>query len=387
MGRMVTMLLSASMPIAAADSPAPSAPAPSRIVAPTPASTEPAYLVGAYYFAGWWKELPNKYFVAGRDWRGEFSERIPTLGEYNEQATMDREILSAAEHGIHFFQILWYPQPNPDKPDPQVDRLDVAVGQFMKSPNARRMRFTVEYCNHDPFSLQREEDWEAAYGIWCDAMRHPSYLRIDGRPVFKIHSIHHFLQQNGNDQARVEARVAAIRRAVRRAGLPDPIIGAGVSALGVPPAQAAKPYDFLVTYMDVPAVPRQTSLYPYERLLQMAEESWDLYAKHSPKAYVPYLPSGWDPRPWKDPRASFELPTRQQWQVALRKVKAALDTHADFGIPKADGHAQKTLLIYAWNEFAEGGFLAPTRGYGTMKLECIRKVFGGEQPARRTQAP
>jgi hypothetical protein len=32
--------------------------------------------------------------------------------------------------------------------------------------------------------------------------------------------------------------------------------------------------------------------------------------------------------------------------------------------------------IYAWNEFGEGGIVAPTRGEQSMKLEAIRAVFG-----------
>jgi hypothetical protein len=34
------------------------------------------------------------------------------------------------------------------------------------------------------------------------------------------------------------------------------------------------------------------------------------------------------------------------------------------------------LLIYAWNEFGEGGIVAPTRGDKQVKLEVIREVFG-----------
>ncbi len=34
------------------------------------------------------------------------------------------------------------------------------------------------------------------------------------------------------------------------------------------------------------------------------------------------------------------------------------------------------LLIYAWNEFAEGGIVAPTVGEGDTKLRGIREVFG-----------
>src|SRR5210317_1045093 len=54
-------------------------------------------LVGVNYFAGWWKELPNKWHGQGwnvnqPDWRPKFPERVPSLGHYNDQATMDREI-------------------------------------------------------------------------------------------------------------------------------------------------------------------------------------------------------------------------------------------------------------------------------------------------------
>jgi len=34
------------------------------------------------------------------------------------------------------------------------------------------------------------------------------------------------------------------------------------------------------------------------------------------------------------------------------------------------------VLIYAWNEFDEGGWLAPTLGDGTARLDAIAKVLG-----------
>ena len=42
------------------------------------------------------------------------------------------------------------------------------------------------------------------------------------------------------------------------------------------------------------------------------------------------------------------------------------------------GGRQKAFTIYAWNEFGEGGIVAPTRGDGYMKLESIGTVFGRE---------
>jgi len=42
---------------------------------------------------------------------------------------------------------------------------------------------------------------------------------------------------------------------------------------------------------------------------------------------------------------------------------------------------QKAFTIYAWNEFGEGGFVAPTAGDKYMKLEAIQEVFRSRPPA------
>ena len=62
-------------------------------------------LTGVNYFAGWWKPLPNKWhrhdssqaFDHGEDWRPDFPNRIPLLGEFNCQETMDLEMEAAMQ--------------------------------------------------------------------------------------------------------------------------------------------------------------------------------------------------------------------------------------------------------------------------------------------------
>ena len=324
------------------------------------------YLVGVYYFAGWWQKPPNKWTTDGHDWRPDYPGRIPVLGQYNDQWTMDQEIIAASSHGVDFFQILWYPNGGP---------LNEGVRTFLASTNAGRMKFTIEYVNHPPFELGTDADWEAACKEWCAAMKHPGYLRIDGRPVFKIHGLDYFYRQNGEDPEKVRARLDTLRRIARENGLSRPLISGGVMPEGVPLPDRAAPFDFLTSYMNMPDLPQRTEVYPYERLIRHAEEGWIRYAGQSSKFYVPYVPSGWDPRPWRDPRASFAFPTREEWTAALQRVKAALDKHPRLGIP-AEGGRKKMLLIYAWNEFGEGGIVAPTRDEKAMKLEVIDEVFG-----------
>jgi hypothetical protein len=342
----------------------------------------PEYLVGIYYFSGWWREQPNKYFTAGQDWRTNYPGRVPLLGEYNEQETMDREIAAAATNGVSFFQILWYYQGNAWNPPGHEDKLNEGLRLFLASPNNRRMKFTLEFVNHPPFGIEDAAAWERACREWCEAMKHPSYLRLGGRPVFKVHGAEHFFNQNSRDPSRVAKRIETLRRVAREAGLPGLLVGGGVMPGAVENGPAEAPYDFLTTYMDMPNLPSRDKPYPYSDLLQHAEKGWSLYARGSQKPYVPYVPSGWDPRPWHDPRPSFELPNREQWLTALRSVKAALDASINLGIPVEPGKRQKMLLIYAWNEFGEGGMVAPTRDDGDMKLRAIASVFGSHSKPR-----
>ncbi len=336
----------------------------------------PEYLVGVYYFSGWWPEQPNKYHVEGRDWRTSYTERRPLLGEYNTQQTMDQEIQHAAGYGVDFFQFLWYPRPqSPDGPD-QPERLNAGVAQFRGSPHRHDMRFTLEYVNHPPFSITDEDNWRDTCREWCTAMTERTYLRIEDRPVFKIHGLHHFLKECGNDPARVAARVDVLREVARETNLADPLVSAGVMAGEVPTGPAVAPFDFLTTYMDMPPLEPQDKPHPYTALIDFAEQGWRRYAERSEKPYVPYLPAGWDPKPWNDPRPSFAMPSRQEWIQALERARAALDKHPKLGIPLGGDRRVKMLLIYAWNEFGEGGIVAPTRGDHYMKLEGIREVFG-----------
>jgi hypothetical protein len=109
-----------------------------------PGASHHDYLVGIYYFAGCWRKSPNKWETAGHNWRPDYPERIPLLGEYNDQATMDREIVAAATHGVDFFQILWYPN------RARLNEGLQGLRTFTTSTNAPRMRFTIELPGKHP---------------------------------------------------------------------------------------------------------------------------------------------------------------------------------------------------------------------------------------------
>ena len=128
---------------------------------------------------------------------------------------------------------------------------------------------------------------------------------------------------------------------------------------------------------------------------------------HDPVPYVPNVIAGFDPRPWEEHSPSFQMPNRTEWMKQLYAIKAQCEDPSNrFGFPSTrekvmvsgrDGDSstskgcerlmgeafiQPAFTIYAWNEYAEGGILAPSRGQRYMKLEALAEVFGGRN---RTQ--
>ncbi len=356
---------------------------------PSPRKAEKDILVGVNYFAGWWREQPNKWHGAGwkigaPDWRPSYPERVPTLGEYNEQATMDREIIAASSHGVDFFAILWY-FPKPDSAEAvNAPKLNRGLGQFFLSPEAHRMKFFIEYCNPPRFSAESDEQWAQCIRVWVKAMKHPSYLRVDGRLVFKVHDVTAFLSVNHQDIELCRKRLHTLREAVRAAGLGEMIIGVGIS--GQTPTLGSKwpsatIFDFTGTYMRVPEVEERAAEHPYATLAKEARDTLQRRAG-DPLPWMPHLAAGWNPSPWTHPNAVphyhrfFTFPTREEFTAELQNLKESFAQHPTLGLPKKDGTTQKAFTIYAWNEFGEGGIVAPTKGSGTKMLEAIREVFG-----------
>jgi hypothetical protein len=338
-------------------------------------------LVGVNYFAGWWEPLPNKwnYDPVVGDWRTNYPGRVPLLGEYNTQETMDREIVAAAAHGVDFFLILWYYNGAGATAQRETHSrfLNAGLRNFIHSPEAHRLGLAIEYCNHPPYEVKTDRDWEACLQAWLPAFRHPSYLRVGGRLVFKVHSWHYFWRENGENATACRARLAALRQSVRAAGLGELLIGCGVAAnerieAGHPATQF---FEFTNTYMDLPNRPAGDADEPYEVLARFIRESRDQHVRDA-VPYLPFLGAGFNARPWPDRRVRFAFPTRAEWTEGLRNMRADLERIGTLGLPRLDGGRQQAFTIYAWNEFGEGGIVAPTRGDGYMKLESIRTVFG-----------
>ena len=359
------------------------------LFAQTPSSQPPPgfsnILVGIQYFGGWWppgsaegKQDQCKWLDPrdGHDWRPEWPARIPTLGAYNSQQTMNAEIAAAAAHGVGFFSILWYPPHDPPELAHACALLNHSVDDFIHAPNAHLMKFDIQDCNSSLFASTTDQQWRDWVAVWVAAMKSPSYLRVGGRLVFVVHDGSGFYVGCGKSVERARARLDYLRAQVRQAGLGEMVIGGGNLASVVKPIQwAAKLFDFAADYMKVP--PGVTgSVHPYPELIAYMK-SERATRREDIIPYLPPLGVGWDPRPWHEKRPSFVEPTAAEWTAALQGMAQDVAS-GNYGIPRPDGSVQKAFVIYAWNEFGEGGFVAPTAGDGMMKLDAIQAVFGAK---------
>ncbi|MBQ4573735.1 MAG: hypothetical protein IJA85_00915 [Clostridia bacterium] len=335
------------------------------------------YLVGVNYFCGWWRDQPNKWTVpAGHDWRVDYPGRVPLLGCYNDQETMDYELAAAAESGVDYFAMLWYAEAGKREEKPSW-ALNRCFDLYRNSPNRGRVKYYLEFCNHPPYEIDSEELWQRSVEYFIDNMEDENCLHIFGRPVMKIHGLQHFYNQCDQNPDIIKGKIEYIRQRAAARGLGDIIILSGVMAQGINHIERELTafIDGTNTYMDFGPLPRREEDYPYEELERLAAEGRINHANTSPVPYVPYVPAGWNPKPWGSNAPLFDLPNQSQWECALQNVKRALDENENLGFV-VDGKRQKAFTIYAWNEFGEGGILAPTTGDRYMKLETLKKIFG-----------
>lgn len=308
---------------------------------------------------------------------GEFDESDP--------AWVAKEIDLAADHGVDVFLYDWYWYSG-------VMTMQEALEEgFLQAPNRDRLRFCLMWANHDrrdqfcPEHGAPRTNWMSArhsvrdfdrlIGYGLDHYFHePNYYRVDGRLYFSIYRPTHVIAELGGPAAtrklfaQIDARLAAD-------GLP-PMYWQGMSKQ---PAEVALMYE--AGFSAVGSYNQQTGGAirddGTEDYLDVIAGHRELWQKMQGLAlpYEPVATMGWDPTPrcradmpWPFPRP-YEYPytwvvtgnTPDRWRDLLREA-AALSPRA--------------LLLYAWNEWTEGGYLLPEERTGTAYLEAVREVFG-----------
>lgn len=125
---------------------------------------------------------------------------------------------------------------------------------------------------------------------------------------------------------------------------------------------------------------------PYATLCESLESWWHIAADNT-LPIVPPLMAGWDPSPRvTTPSALFAGESIPPQDVVTDVTPAAIAAHVQQGLAWMAAHPDVTPagigLLYAWNEFDEGGWIAPTWQAGqpagdTSRIAALAGVLKG----------
>ena len=214
-------------------------------------ATVPSTLVGVHYFAGWypgpWSHwlYPTEPLAQRKSWVPDYPGRIPLGGNYTtDLSTVEADLIAASAYGVDFFEVLWSDPAvvgggsscdgGHDPADPNMRPcVDIGLAWMLNSsiwPELKGgLRFSVSYStDFDSAKTPAQgmfvgeagqKKWESFCATWIRAMSHHRYLRVDGRPVFKILGPSNFLgAQCAGNATLSQQRIDEFRALAQAAG-------------------------------------------------------------------------------------------------------------------------------------------------------------------------
>lgn len=285
-------------------------------------------------------------------------EKVEIQGGTKE--VMDREIAYAAEAGIDYWAFLIYPEAN---------EMTVALMNYLASKEKDRINFATVL--HHQLDC-RKEDWPAFQARLVGLWEEPTYQTVlGGRPL--VYMFHTNLKES-------EAwRFKSLREAAKAAGLKDPyLVYMGFNPKADWPKAKALGFDALSAY----AFPGEGS---FAGLAAQAEKKNESTWKEVKAPSVPLATTGWDKRPRMDHPVTWEKDhdyhkTRTYTETATPdEIAAHVARTLEWTKEHPDACPAQSVIVYAWNENDEGGWLSPTlKADGTpdtARLDALQKVL------------
>lgn len=347
-------------------------------------------LVGVRYYDGW-TDNPNHPF--GPPWdkawffKDQWPGRRPQQGFYqsNVQAAIDRQQQQGADGGIDYWSICWYY----DGVNNKV-LSDNALKGMMASTVAGP-KFIIGFESESqpmpippappvpagsppppadtvPYGLQK---WYDICDKWGEYFKHPNYQRTQaGDPIveiIKVANFHNVCCVNAGKSHAEMLQIAKDRTGenIYFIGCTDPV-SYWISVLKGAKYNAFSMYNMFTRWTDRGRAIRGPSPTTFRELADniIAECRW--CAENIPKEGMDVWligMSGWDSRPWAGNLIGIATP--EEFEYLLQGLY-------DIGI---NNPAVKAWVLYAWNEWGEGGFIEPSNALAGKILSIVRKVL------------
>ena len=260
----------------------------------------------------------------------------------------DREFRHAIDAGIDYFAYCWYDACPPAKSivkgkaaraDGHLDELTRTRRFHLRSALRDRLSLCAILVTAHPYS-------DPTLLELALTMREPCYEKVGGRPL-----VYFFM-------GKLDEPLARLKRFCREAGAGEPY-AVFMDNIGDSPKAGFASADALSAYACCSAAADYRSLMDTCLAFNSARAQ-------SGKPVVPFLTVGWDPSPrierpvpWVGYDAASYAPpaSAEELLEGARRMDGWIREHRS-ACPT--GH----VLVFAWNEFEEGGWICPTVGKG-----------------------
>ena len=320
---------------------------------------------------------------------GHVWPRKPLWGYVNEADpyVMEMEIEAAVSHGVNVFIYDWYWYDNQPFLEQCLDN------GFLGARNNEKMKFYLMWANHTANTMWDKRNSDLRIPVWDGAVdrktfdfivdrtiekyfSHPSYYKIDGKPVYMIFDIPNLVRGLGGVSQAKEA-IEHFRKKVVEAGFPGlelQLCIKGMAKMSVSVGEGMDVFDAanhigfdsgsLYQYRDLTPTNRA-----YPQLFGDAVKEYENLMEKLELTAYPHVSVGWDSNPryncFHDDVCTDNTP--ENVQKAFEYAKTFVDTHPELKAP--------LVTVNSWNEWTETSYLHPDDIYGYGYLEAIKKVF------------
>ncbi len=335
---------------------------------------------------------------AGPKYEGHKWPRRPLWGYVNEADpyVMEMEIACAAEHGVNVFIYDWYWY------DDRPFLANCLEDGYLKAKNNDLVKFYIMWANHDANNLWNKEladdlgdvitwrgdvtmdQFKKIVNIWITKyFSHPSYYKIDGKPVFMLYDLRKFEQGFGGT-AGAKAALDYFRAETEKAGFPGlhlqlvtwgPPEWSVYNYMGMNKGENSVPlykalgFDSLTHYQWQSMLGGERD---YAKIIDLIDEENARMDAIEDTTFFPHVTLGWDNNPRYKKLRPYVIDNNTPALVeeAFRRAKAYVDSH-DLPAP--------LITVNSWNEWTESSYLQPDDLYGYGYLEALKKVFVDEE--------
>ena len=271
------------------------------------------------------------------------------------QETMDEEIRLAAAAGLNYWAFVAYPE---------HDSMSKGLQLYLESKRGDTIKFCVIL--HNNLGV-RSEEWPREQERFVTMLRNPRFQTVlDGRPLVYLFS------------ANLE-RFKELRERVTQEGINPYYVYMGWNPPKEYVIQKSNGFDAVSAYAN------SAQVKTFAELAQTVEQQGWQRAAEAGVRYIPLVTTGWDKEPRKENPVSWEKDAayhKQPFfpsQAMPEEISQHLHRSLEFVEAHPDVCEAQAVIMYAWNEHDEGGWLVPTwrkDGHSdNRRLDAVRTVL------------